>query len=359
VNASEPVLEAAAESFQRVLWESDAASAARDHLARRGLTEETLRSFGVGYAPSDPRQAAGELEGAAEFRSRVIFPVRDAGGGLAGFAGMATNPGPSWPRWVTSPEDERYSRASGLFGIDRARDAIESSGRVFVVADCIDVMLAHQGGDQAVVAVTRSPVARGHLERLGALMGAGLEDLWVDHRHEQAGVAGTLVVRTDARTAAEEASLTRADVEREKTNPALRTSADSITPDVKQELTARGHAGLWLTRAVLGVGVPLAWMAILRPSSGDPDGGQSTFVIGVGGVALTYAVLTVLASFVSARIRERSRARRMRTPWERGATEWQPPAWTYHLFEEVLVGAALISILVCIALFVTIGGFTN
>jgi hypothetical protein len=106
-----------------------------------------------------------------------------------------------------------------------------------------------------------------------------------------------------------------------------------------------------------GLGIPLGWMAIMQPSPDDPA--SSPFVIGVGGVALTYAVLTVVASLISGRIRDRSRARRMRTPWERGATEWQPPAWTYHLFEEVLVGAALISVFACLALFVTIGGFTN
>src|SRR6185436_1120328 len=102
---------------------------------------------------------------------------------------------------------------------------------------------------------------------------------------------------------------------------------------------------------------PAAWIAIMQPSPDDPA--SSPFVVAVGGVTVTYAVLTVLASLVSGRIRTRSRARRMRSPWERGATEWQPPAWTYHLFEEVLVGAALISVLVCVVLFVTIGGFTT
>lgn len=53
------------------------------------------------------------------------------------------------------------------------------------------------------------------------------------------------------------------------------------------------------------------------------------------------------------------RGRRAPGPWERGLTEWQPPAWTYHRFEEVLIGAALVSVVVCMALFVTIGGFTG
>jgi hypothetical protein len=42
-----------------------------------------------------------------------------------------------------------------------------------------------------------------------------------------------------------------------------------------------------------------------------------------------------------------------------GATEWQPLAWTYHMLEDILIGAAIVSIVVCTALFLAIGGFTN
>jgi DNA primase-like protein len=377
---TEQVLEAAAELYERILWAPDAASAAREHLAGRGVDEQTLRAFGVGYAPGDWQEsvedllragfADNELDAAgvatrsrrgrlqAQFRSRVMFPIRDADGRIAGFAGMATNPGPSWPQWLTSPERGSYSRGSALFGIEAAREAIESLGRAVILSDAVDVLLAHQRGDRATVAAIRSPLARDHLERLADVLGVPLEDVWVDRDHEtEDGRSASLVVRGDARTAREHETLTRADVEPEKTNPALRSSEAAIAPDVKQELTTGGHAVLWVLRIALGLGIPLAWMAAMSPSSDDPA--SSPFVIGVGGVALTYVVLTAVASVISGRIRARSRARRMRGPWQRGATEWEPPAWTYHLFEEVLVGAAMISVFVCLVLFVTIGGFTT
>jgi hypothetical protein len=47
----------------------------------------------------------------------------------------------------------------------------------------------------------------------------------------------------------------------------------------------------------------------------------------------------------------------MRGAWQMGATEWQPLAWTYHMLEEVLVAATLISAAVCVVMFATIGGF--
>ena len=381
-NRTEQALESAAELFERVLLESETASAVREHLADLGLDEDALREFGVGYALGDLQGSLDELTGAGftdeelddagiatrsrrghlqpQFRSRVMFPMRDAGGRIEGFTGMATNPGPSWPLWLTSPERGRYSRSESLFAIDAAREAIESTGRVVVLTDCLDVLLAHQGAERATVAVIRSPVMRGHLEHLAAVLGVRLEEIWVDRGHEtEDGANGTLVVRADARTDDEMKALTRADVEPPRTNPALRSSEASIAPDAKAELTAGGHLTLWAIRLALGLAIPLGWIAVMSPSSDDPDGGSTAFVIGVGGVALTYAILTVVGSVISARIRARSRARRMRTPWERGATEWQPPAWTYHLLEEVLIGAAVISVFVCLGLFVTIGGFTS
>jgi hypothetical protein len=377
---TQAALEGAGEFFERVLRDPEAASAAREHLAGRGVDEAALRAFGVGYAPGDQDGSLDDLSGAGfsdeeldaagvafrsprgrlqpQFRSRVMFPIRDADGRLEGFAGMATNPGPSWPLWLTSPESDRYARSRSLFAIDAAREAIESSGRAVVYSDGVDVLLAHQRDHRAAVAVIRSPVTRDHLERLAGVLGVPIEELWVDRDHRTAeGASAVLVVRADARTEDEPETLTRADVERPKTNPAQRSSEGSIAPDAKPALTAGGHLALWVLRVTLGLAIPLGWMAVMQPSADDPA--SSPFVIGVGGVALTYAILTVVASLISARIRTRSRARRMRTPWERGATEWQPPAWTYHLFEEVLVGAALISVLACIVLFVTIGGFTN
>jgi DNA primase len=79
-----------------------------------GFSDEELDAAGVAT-----RSSRGHLQ--PQFRSRVMFPIRDPDGRPVGFAGMATNPGPSWPLWLTSPERGRYSRSSALFGIDAAR----------------------------------------------------------------------------------------------------------------------------------------------------------------------------------------------------------------------------------------------
>jgi DNA primase len=107
----EQLLDRTAAFYASYLWESKEAGKAREYLAERGLTEETLRSFGVGYAPSAwdkilvRGQQAGfnveELRGVGlvqkgrqggeydRFRSRIMFPIRDRRGRTLGFGGRA------------------------------------------------------------------------------------------------------------------------------------------------------------------------------------------------------------------------------------------------------------------------------
>ncbi len=107
----EQLLERAATFYSSFLWESKEAGKARDYLAERGLGEEVLRGFGVGYAPSAwdkilvLGQRAGfrieELRGVGlvqrgrgggeydRFRSRIMFPIRDRRGRTLGFGGRA------------------------------------------------------------------------------------------------------------------------------------------------------------------------------------------------------------------------------------------------------------------------------
>jgi hypothetical protein len=66
---------------------------------------------------------------------------------------------------------------------------------------------------------------------------------------------------------------------------------------------------------------------------------------------------TICVSRISARRRAQSHERRMRRPWARGSGEVYPRGWTYHRLEEILMGAALVSALVCVVLWMTIGGF--
>ncbi len=181
------VLERTAQFYAHYLWESKEARKAREYLASRGLGEELLRAFGVGYAPSawdqvlTRGQRAGfdvaELGAAGlvqkgqrgghydRFRARIVFPVRDARGRVQGFGARALRPD-SKPKYLNSPEGELYRKGRTLYGIDRARGAIAKAGRAVVVEGYMDVLAAHQGQIGEAVAVMGTAITPEQLQQL-------------------------------------------------------------------------------------------------------------------------------------------------------------------------------------------------
>ena len=156
------VLERTAQFYAAYLWESKEAAKAREYLESRGLGEEVLREFGVGYGPSawdqilTRGQSAGfgvpELLAAGlvqkgqkgghydRFRARIMFPVRDPRGRVQGFGARALRPDTK-PKYLNSPEGELYRKSRTLYGIDRARAAIAKAGRAVVVEGYTDCLL--------------------------------------------------------------------------------------------------------------------------------------------------------------------------------------------------------------------------
>jgi DNA primase len=141
-------------------------SPAADYLRRRGLTDETVRAWGLGFAPDawdgllkhmltrgvrdDDLLSAGlitENERGRRydrFRGRVMFPVRDGMGRVVGFAGRLLDDGV--PKYLNSPETALFKKGELLYGLDRARTAIRESGEVIVVEGYMDVLALHQTG---------------------------------------------------------------------------------------------------------------------------------------------------------------------------------------------------------------------
>jgi hypothetical protein len=367
------VLAAAAEFFSEYLWTTETGASILARLAREGIEEETVRAFGVGYAPGEHRltlehladrgYSAAALDAAGiatrsrrghvhpHFRSRVMFPISDRSGTLLGFAGMATNPGPSWPLWFTSPDRGRFQRQTAVFAIDRAAAAISEARRAVVLNNCLEVLRLHQGGRCEAVAVIRSPITGRHAAQLAAELGVPADAVRLERRD---GITGALLTPLPA-SSPEAQSLGAEEANQDR----VRASDSQIRPDPIKRRSPRARAFVQLARAALGVGIPLTWVAIVQPDPHAPGGAAAAFVVAAGAVAATYVMLALLAGIAAGRFRTRSRARRMRAVWERGLTEWQPIAWTYHMFEDILVGATLVSIVVCTALFVMIGGFTG
>jgi DNA primase len=181
------LLERTAQFYVAYLWESKEAAKAREYLDSRGLGEEVLRAFGVGYGPSAWDQvltrgqragfgvpellAAGLVQKGQKgghydrFRARIMFPVRDPRGRVQGFGARALRPDTK-PKYLNSPEGELYRKSRTLYGIDRARPAIAKAGRAVVVEGYTDVLAAHQAGIEEAVAVMGTAITPEQLKQL-------------------------------------------------------------------------------------------------------------------------------------------------------------------------------------------------
>ncbi|HET6868687.1 MAG TPA: DNA primase [Solirubrobacteraceae bacterium] len=159
----------AATYYARYLWEAREAGPAREYLQSRGLREETLREFRVGYAPSAwdriltaSRRAGFRDEelltvGLAQrshnrpgqiydrFRERIMFPSTDARSNVIGFGARAMRENQR-PKYLNTAEGELYHKRRVLFGLDRARAPAAKAGSMILVEGYTDVLALHQAG---------------------------------------------------------------------------------------------------------------------------------------------------------------------------------------------------------------------
>ena len=178
----------AEEQFHRCLEQDQLAEAARQYLAERGVSADSINRFRLGFAPdkwdwllgksrSTPfspavldriglvKQRQGS-DGYYDFyRGRVIFPIRDVRSRPIAFGGrvlpqFAENAG---GKYINSPETPLFSKSNQLYALDLARDAIASEGRIVVTEGYTDVIMAHQHGVENVVAVLGTALGEKHL----------------------------------------------------------------------------------------------------------------------------------------------------------------------------------------------------
>jgi len=172
------LLEEAVTFYHHQLTNTSAGKAALEYLRqKRGLRDDTLEAFGLGYAPNswdavlnyfknkdysvEDLLAAGLLsehtaEGQAQtrlydrFRNRVMFPIRDARGRMAGFGARILNPD-DVPKFLNSPQTPVFDKGRLLYGLDLARKAIRTLDQTVLVEGYLDVIALHQGGYSNVV----------------------------------------------------------------------------------------------------------------------------------------------------------------------------------------------------------------
>jgi DNA primase len=185
------LLDRTASFYASYLWDSDEAGKAREYMAQRGLGEEVLRAFAVGYAPSAwdkvllRGQRAGfkveELRGVGlvqrgrgggeydRFRSRIMFPIRDRRGRTLGFGGRAMR-SDQGAKYVNTAETDFFHKSKMLYGIDLAKAAIAKAGRAVVVEGYTDVLALHQGGIEEAVGVMGTAITEEQVASLSGMV---------------------------------------------------------------------------------------------------------------------------------------------------------------------------------------------
>jgi DNA primase len=227
------LLSRTADYYQRYLWESKEAAHAREYLAGRGLGEEILREFRVGYSPSAwdtvlkassrggfsarelyavglAQRSGGSGRVYDRFRSRIMFPLADVRGKVLGFGARALDhdqqraeaDGRRRPKYLNTSDNDVYHKGRNLYGADLARAHATRAGEVILCEGYTDVIALHQAGMRNTV----------------GLMGTALT---ADQVGELARMAQTVLLALDADTAGQEAML-RASVLASRRKLALR-----------------------------------------------------------------------------------------------------------------------------------------
>lgn len=162
----------AAAIFFRAALDTTEATEARDYAEKRGLNEDTIERWQIGYAPDDWRALTDHLDARGftvpdlvdaglviegnrgpydRFRHRLIFPTRDQRRRLIGFGARALRPEDE-PKYLNTPQTKLFDKSGSLYGIDQASDSIRRNDRAVVVEGYMDVIAAHQFGFSEVIA---------------------------------------------------------------------------------------------------------------------------------------------------------------------------------------------------------------
>ncbi|HYY98611.1 MAG TPA: DNA primase, partial [Pyrinomonadaceae bacterium] len=164
----------ALEFWERQLGEETAeARAAREYVEGRGLTEDTVKTFRLGYAPNSwdalgihlksKGATIGQIERSGlvvkkeqggyydRFRGRLIFPVMDAQGRPVAFGARAMRSGDE-PKYLNSPETAAYTKGRHLFGLSATRDEIRRKKFAILVEGYLDLIVPFQHGVRNLVA---------------------------------------------------------------------------------------------------------------------------------------------------------------------------------------------------------------
>ncbi len=178
------LLEEAVTFYRHNLFHTPGGEVALAYLRKRKVNDETIERFGLGYAPDswDAMAAYFQSKGYYEqilidaglaserdsggvydrFRNRVVLPIRDERGRMAGFGARTLDPD-GLPKYLNSPQTAIFDKGRILFGLDQARREIRTIDQVVIVEGYMGVLAPHQYGFTNVVATMGTALTEHHL----------------------------------------------------------------------------------------------------------------------------------------------------------------------------------------------------
>ncbi|MHC4563061.1 MAG: DNA primase [Planctomycetota bacterium] len=177
-----------AAQFYRRQLNSDAGKAALDYALSRGLSDESIKRFGLGFAPEswEALLGAARRKGFGEsvllaaglitrresgsgcydrFRNRLMFPIIDLTGKVVAFGGRALGTDEQ-AKYLNSPDTPLFDKSNLLYAMNWSRDAIRTGGRAVVVEGYLDALIPLQAGVENVVATMGTALTDRHARLL-------------------------------------------------------------------------------------------------------------------------------------------------------------------------------------------------
>jgi DNA primase len=180
-------------SFHYLLTESQEAKKAHSYLIGRGITDEIIERFQIGYAPQDKKwlfnflSSKGYSESLLDesglfsirgsernplFRERVIFPIANQKGEIIAFGGRTLSDRP--PKYLNSPETYIFQKRANLYGIHQSLSAIKESDTFVLVEGYMDVLAMHQLGHANCIAPLGTALTEMQLQMLKRYASKGI-----------------------------------------------------------------------------------------------------------------------------------------------------------------------------------------
>ncbi len=174
----------AADFFHRILVKSQTGRPALNYLIKRGINQETINDFNLGYAPKGWNnllnffskkgiktdlllksglivQSKNNRSFYDRFRERIIFPITDIRSQVVGFGGRVMDN--SLPKYLNSPETKIFNKSRILYGLNRSKTKLRENGFIYLVEGYIDFLALWQKGIKNAAATMGTSLSSSHV----------------------------------------------------------------------------------------------------------------------------------------------------------------------------------------------------